>query len=272
MMEQNTVLAEQRMRRFSTARVVEHWTHVLVFSLLLCTGLSQKFYALDVSQWFILHVGGIDSVRLIHRFMGLIFSLGVIAHLAVAVFGIVYRRWQPSMVITKKDFTDVVHNIRYYLGLEKLPTSGGRYTYKQKFEYWGILTGVLLMIATGAVLWFPATVTSFLPGEVIPAAKVLHTNEALVVFLIISIWHIYNAIFSPDVFPLDTTIFTGYISRERMLSEHSDEIEDLQQMQADLQAPPGISPPRLVSRPSKQGAVISPFVFLFCPHWAIIRS
>ncbi len=225
-MDIGAAIREDRVKRFSTARIVEHWMHVLTFCVLVSTGLSQRFYALGVSQWIILHLGGIDSVRLIHRFAGIVFSLGVMTHLAVAAFGIVYRRWQPSMVITKKDFTDVVHNIRYYLGLENAPTRGGRYTYKQKFEYWGILTGVLLMIATGVVLWFPAVVTNFLPGEIIPAAKVLHTNEALVVFLIISIWHIYNAIFSPEVFPLDTSIFTGYLSKERMLQEHPEELEE----------------------------------------------
>ncbi len=225
-MDFSAVRKENRVRRFSPARIVEHWVHVLTFCVLVSTGLSQRFYSLAVSQWIILHLGGIDSVRLIHRFAGIIFSLGVITHLTIAAIGIVYRKWQPSMVITKKDFTDVVHNIRYYLGLENAPTRGGRYTYKQKFEYWGILTGVLLMMATGAVLWFPAVVTKFLPGEIIPAAKVLHTNEALVVFLIISIWHIYNAIFSPEVFPLDTSIFTGYLSKERMLEEHPEELEE----------------------------------------------
>ncbi len=225
-MDSSALIKEDRVRRFSPARIVEHWVHVLTFCVLVSTGLSQRFYSLAVSQWIILHLGGIDSVRLIHRFAGIIFSLGVITHLSIAAIGIVYRKWQPSMVITKKDFTDVVHNIRYYLGLENAPTRGGRYTYKQKFEYWGILTGVLLMMATGAVLWFPAVVTRFLPGEIIPAAKVLHTNEALVVFLIISIWHIYNAIFSPEVFPLDTSIFTGYLSKERMLEEHPEELEE----------------------------------------------
>lgn len=225
-MDFSAVRKEDRVRRFSPARIVEHWVHVLTFCVLVSTGLSQRFYSLAVSQWIILHLGGIDSVRLIHRFAGIIFSVGVITHLIIAAIGIVYLKWQPSMVITKKDFTDVVHNIKYYLGLENAPTRGGRYTYKQKFEYWGILTGVLLMMATGAVLWFPAVVTRFLPGEIIPAAKVLHTNEALVVFLIISIWHVYNAIFSPEVFPLDTSIFTGYLSKERMLQEHPEELEE----------------------------------------------
>jgi formate dehydrogenase gamma subunit len=221
--------AEDRVKRFSPARILEHWVHVLFFCVLVCTGLTQRFYSLDISQWIILHLGGIDAVRLIHRFAGVIFSLGVGTHVLVAAVGIVYKKWQPSMVITKKDFTDVILNVRYYLGLENSPTRGGRYTYKQKFEYWGILTGVLLMMLTGAILWFPAVVTKFMPGEIIPAAKVLHTNEALVVFLIIAIWHIYNAIFSPDVFPLDTSIFTGYISKERMLREHPDEMAAMEE-------------------------------------------
>lgn len=213
----------EKVRRFSRGRIIEHWLHVMTFSVLVCTGLSQRFYSLDSSQWIILHLGGIDSVRFIHRFAGIVFCFEVVLHLIVAAIGITYRKWEPSMIITKKDFTDVIHNIRYYLNMENAPIRGGRYNYKQKFEYWGILSGILLMMVTGLFLWFPAIVTTFLPGEIIPAAKVLHTNQALVVFLIISIWHVYNAVFSPEVFPLDTSIFTGYISRERTLQEHPEE-------------------------------------------------
>src|SRR5512147_24766 len=231
--------AEDRVRRFSPARIIEHWAHVLFFCVLVCTGLTQRFYSLDISQWIILHLGGIDVVRLIHRFAGVVFSIGVCAHMTVAAVGVVYKKWQPSMIIIKKDFTDVVHNVRYYLGMENSPIRGGRYTYKQKFEYWGILTGVLLMMVTGIVLWFPAMVTKIMPGEIIPAAKVLHANEALVVFLIIAIWHIYNAIFSPEVFPLDTSIFTGYISRERQLDEHP--VEFVETEEAPLQRTPRIA-------------------------------
>ncbi|MFI5323980.1 MAG: hypothetical protein ACHQ6U_10705, partial [Thermodesulfobacteriota bacterium] len=53
-------------------------------------------------------------------------------------------------------------------------------------------------------------------------------NEALLAFLVIVIWHIYNAIFSPEVFPLDTSIFTGKISRERMLHEHPLELASIE--------------------------------------------
>lgn len=219
-MNSDTVKPNDRVRRFHPARITEHWFHVTIFVVLACTGLAQKFYYLDASQWLILHFGGIDRVRMIHRFTGILCTISIAVHVIAAVVGIVGRKWQPSMVITKKDFTDLIHNLRYYLGVENTPALGGRFTYKQKFEYWGILTGVLLMIASGIILWFPVTVARYLPGELIPTAKVLHSNEALIILLIIAIWHIYNAIFSPEVFPMDTSIFTGYIARERMLREH----------------------------------------------------
>ncbi len=228
---------EEIVRRFSPARVVEHWVHLVLFFMLVATGLSQRYYSFDLSQWFILYLGGIDNIRFFHRLTGVLFSLAVVAHVVAGIVGIVARKWQPSMVITKKDFTDVVHNIRYYLGLENLPAIGHRYTYKQKFEYWGILTSAFVMVFTGAILWFPVQITHVLPGEVIPAAKVMHANQALLVFLIIAIWHIYSAIFSPEVFPLDTSIITGYLSRERMLLEHPLELAERESTGVEEQSP-----------------------------------
>ena len=89
------------------------------------------------------------------------------------------------------------------------------------------------MVLSGLLLWKPVFVTRFLPGEAIPAAKVLHSNEALVVFLIIAGWHIYNAIFSPAVFPMNMSIFTGTISRERMKEEHLLELARIERRTPD---------------------------------------
>lgn len=220
MVEINMLKADNRIRRFHTGRIIEHWIALVTFIILVSTGLTQKFYPLDISQWFIMKSGGIDNVRLIHRYTGIIFSLAAIVHIITGIIGVVFKGWQPSMIINKNDFTDITHNIRYYLGMENHPARCDRYDYKQKFEYWGVIIGGILMIATGAILWFPITVAKYLPGEIIPAAKALHTNVAFVIFIITALWHIYNSIFSPEVFPLDTSIFTGYISRDRMIREH----------------------------------------------------
>ncbi len=214
-------------KRFGKFRIAEHWLNAATFVLLVITGLSQKFYDNAVSGWIIMTLGGIDTTRLIHRYSGIALAVLTINHVLVASYGVLFLKWQPSMVIHLKDFRDAIDNIRYYLGLSDRPARCDRFDYKQKFEYWGVVVGGMLMIATGFTLWFPIFVTSYLPGQIIPAAKALHTNEALLAFLVIIIWHIYNAIFSPEVIPMDTVIFTGMISGERMIHEHPVEYERL---------------------------------------------
>jgi formate dehydrogenase gamma subunit len=210
----------QTIQRFGLGRILEHWVNALLFVILVVTGLSQKFHEAGLSQWIIQLLGGIDDVRIIHRITGLGLTAVTCLHILAAVYGVLFRKWQPSMVIHKNDFTAVIDNLKYYLGLTDRPAICDRFDYKQKFEYWGVVIGGLLMAITGLTLWFPTVVVRFLPGELIPIAKALHTNEAMLAFLVIVIWHIYNAIFSPEVFPLDTVIFTGKISRERMAHEH----------------------------------------------------
>lgn len=217
-----------RIRRFSRFRVAEHGVIIVTTMILFATGLCQRFWHLDISQWFILKLGGIDNVRLIHRYTGLLFSMELFMNVAVGVAGVVAGRWQPSMFINRKDFEDAIHNLRYYFGFENRPAQCDRYDYMEKFEYWTILVGGFLMIATGVILWFPTLVARIFPGEVIPTAKALHSNEAMLIFLINAVWHIYNSIFSPEAFPLDTCIFTGYISRERMEREHPIELARLE--------------------------------------------
>ena len=83
------------------------------------------------------------------------------------------------------------------------------------------------MVLTGFILYLPGLFSRFLPAELIPASKVMHSNEALLAFLMIIVWHAYTAHLNPDVFPFDPSIFTGKISRERLEEEHALEYEEL---------------------------------------------
>jgi formate dehydrogenase subunit gamma len=207
-------------KRFGIGRILEHQANALVFILLVITGLSQRFHEYKVSHWIIKTIGGVDTLRVVHRFAGILFALLIFVHITLGIYGIIKKRWPASMMVNVNDFLNAMENMRYYFGITNHPALCDRYDYKQKFEYWGVIAGGFLMIFTGLVLWFPVNVARFLPGEVIPAAKAAHSNEALLAFLVIVTWHIYNSIFSPEVFPLDTGIFTGKISRERMVHEH----------------------------------------------------
>ncbi|HEX8948894.1 MAG TPA: cytochrome b/b6 domain-containing protein [Dissulfurispiraceae bacterium] len=223
-MDENKQAEQEEIRRFGKYRIAEHYLVMVTFAILAATGLAQKFHEFELSHWIVMSLGGIDVARLIHRYTGLTFALLTLQHIAVASTGMLYRRWPASIVINANDFTDAIDNIKYYFGVTNRPALCDRYDYKQKFEYWGVVIGGVLMIFTGVILWFPTLVARYLPGELIPAAKAAHTNEALLAFLVIIIWHIYNSIFSPEVFPLDTSIFTGGISRKRMVHEHPVEL------------------------------------------------
>jgi formate dehydrogenase gamma subunit len=214
--------------RFSLKQRVEHFLTMVVFTVLCLTGLPQKFYGGSWAQNLIGLFGGIDSARWIHRFCGWVLAGSTVVHFTSGLLTIAQRKTHLSMIPTRHDFEDAIATLKYYLGLRDHAPKYDRYDYKQKFEYWGLVVGNVVMVLTGIILIYPTVLARFLPGEVVPAAKVAHSNEGLMAFLVITIWHIYNAHLNPDVFPFDTCIFTGKISRERMAHEHPLELARLE--------------------------------------------
>jgi len=41
----------------------------------------------------------------------------------------------------------------------------------------------------------------------------------MLIFLMMTVWHIYDSMFSPDVFPLNKSIFTGYSEKKRAMAD-----------------------------------------------------
>jgi formate dehydrogenase gamma subunit len=213
--------------RFSPWRRAEHFAVMVVFIVLCVTGLPQKFFDQGWARWILDAVGGVERARWLHRAAGLLFAALTIVHLIGAAWIVATRRARLTLVPERKDFTDAIMTLRYYLGLSQAQPRFDRYDYRQKFEYWGMVLGSLVVISTGVVLMWPAVVAQYVPGQLIPVSKVAHSNEGLMAFLVIIVWHIYNAHLSPDVFPFDRSIFTGRISVERMRHEHPLEYERL---------------------------------------------
>jgi formate dehydrogenase gamma subunit len=213
--------------RFSWWDRLQHTLVIVIFMLLIVTGMPQKWPYAELSRWMIEQMGGIYAVRWLHRASGIAFAGLAVAHLATVIAGLITRRLKPSLLLTRKDFRDTIDNLRYYLGREENPPRFGRFDYRQKFEYWGIIFGSAIMILSGFVLYFPIEFARVLPADLIPAAKVMHSYEALLALLIVLVWHMYGALLSPDVFPFDSSIFTGKISKERLKHEHPLEYEEL---------------------------------------------
>jgi cytochrome b subunit of formate dehydrogenase len=213
--------------RFSPRQRAEHLVMLIVFTVLCVTGLPQKYFQADLSVAIVNALGGLGPVRWLHRAAGLMFVLMTVVHLGLVMFESLTGRTRLTMAIDRQDFRDAITTLRYYLGVSNEQARFGRYDYKQKFEYWGLIMGGMVVGLTGLVLLYPIEVASLLPAELIPVAKAAHSNEGLLAFLTIVTWHVYSAILSPEVFPLDTSIFTGKLSMHRMQHEHPLELEEI---------------------------------------------
>jgi formate dehydrogenase subunit gamma len=211
---------ELLVERFSPIRRVEHAVVVVTFFTMVLTGFPQRYYGAEWAMWLVELFGGLPSLRYIHRAAGYLFALHAVMHLVAFLAGYATRRMRPSLFPGPQDLRDAFDTLLYYLGRRAAPPHLPEFDYRQKFEYVGIVLGGLLMITTGLVLIYPVAVTAWLPGELVPASRVAHSNEALLAMLVLAIWHIYGSHLNPQIFPGEGTIFTGYIGKRELKERH----------------------------------------------------
>jgi formate dehydrogenase subunit gamma len=216
--------------RFTLAQRVEHFILLITFNVLALTGLPQKYAASAWAQRLVTWMGGIETTRLIHRTAAVVLIVLGLWHL----LDVVVTRKRPvrrhDMRIGAKDVLDLIGDIKYLAGRSDRRPQFGRFDYRQKFEYWAVLWGTVLMGATGLVMWFPEFWARWLPGLIVPAARVAHGGEALLALFAVILWHFYNAHFRPDIFPMDPAMFSGEIPVERVRAEHPLEYQELEQL------------------------------------------
>jgi hypothetical protein len=92
---------------------------------------------------------------------------------------------------------------------------------------------------TGLMIWFKLGVFSFLPRWVIDIALAVHFYEAVLATLAIVVWHFYQVIFDPHVYPLNFAFLDGRVSEEHYREEHEMAYEERQtEIQDTPEAPP----------------------------------
>ncbi len=214
--------------RFTLGQRIEHLLLIVSFSMLCLTGLPQKFAFTGWGSWLLAALGGIGTARIIHHVFAAMFLFEGVYHAAVQVYELVaVRPRRASMMPSVQDVRDGLGSVAYLAGLRKEAPRYDRFDFKQKIEYWAMIWGFASMGITGTILLFPVVTTRFLPGVLVPISKVVHGYEAILAFLAIITWHLYNAHLASGVFPLDTSIFTGRVSVKRLEEEHPLEYERL---------------------------------------------
>jgi cytochrome b subunit of formate dehydrogenase len=99
--------------------------------------------------------------------------------------------------------------------------------YLEKFDYWAVFWGIVMMVGTGFIFWFPAWFASWAPSWLITAALIIHGEEATLAILFLFVVHFYNVHLKPSIFPMNWTWLNGRISVENLKHEHPLEYERL---------------------------------------------
>jgi formate dehydrogenase gamma subunit len=216
--------AATRYRRFSVSQRIQHWVMFLSFTALAITGLPQRYALSPLAEALIQVLGGIETTRIIHRSAAVIFILVTLYHFFHLMYKMFVEHARPTILPGLRDFLDFLHMVRYHLHLTHEHPRLPRYNFVEKIEYWALVWGSVLMIVTGFLLWNPVFATRLLPGEIIPAAKMAHSAEALLAVLAVAIWHFYSV----HLRRFNRSMFDGTLSRAEMEEEHAAELEEIE--------------------------------------------
>jgi formate dehydrogenase gamma subunit len=225
--------AKRRYERRTIVRLtrnqrLQHWLLLTSFLVLVFSGFALQY----PDSWLAWLLGGSESLRrIIHRVAAVVMLLVGTYHVLYLALSKEGRLWVRDMLPKLKDVKDVIENFGYYLGVKKEKPKIARFGYAEKAEYWAVVWGTIIMGLTGLMIWFKIGVFGFLPRWWVDIALAVHFYEAVLATLAIIVWHFYQVIFDPDVYPINFAFIDGRVSEELYKEEHELAYEQLKQQE-----------------------------------------
>lgn len=227
--------APAQARFFTRFTREQRYLHAVLFSTFLglaATGLPLRFSESIWARGLAGAVGGFGAILFFHKFCALVLTVAFLIHVREIFRRGIFRRekgifWgATSMVANWKDVKDLMGHLRWFVGLGKRPQFE-RYAYWEKFDYWAVFWGMIVIGFSGYAMWFAPFFAHFLPGWALNAVLVIHSEEGLLAILFIFSIHFVNTHLRPDSFPMDMVVFTGVESEEEFKHKRPMEYERL---------------------------------------------
>jgi formate dehydrogenase gamma subunit len=209
--------------RMTVKQRIQHVLLFTTFFTLVFTGFALKYPNSLLATVFVN-----EFLRSwLHRFAGVLMIVTGVYHVWYLAFVAEGRSMFFAMLPELKDATDTVQVFKYYLGFSDVKPQFKRFNYAEKMEYWALVWGTIVMVATGLVIWFKVIVGVMVPGWVVDVAVAVHFYEAILATLAIIVWHFYMVIFDPDTYPINWAFLDGKMSLEHYRDEHALDSETL---------------------------------------------
>jgi len=256
--------------RFTRNQRIQHIILAVSVILLFATGMPLKFHDRTWAPYLFSLWGGLEAARVVHRIAGVVLVGLFLYHLGYLAWVIYKKQLQPLIyrgeltpgrlfwiLITQplvpnwKDVKDIFQLFKYLFFLTRERPKGSRFRWIEKFDYLAPFWGVVIIGASGLMMFDIEWSSRLVPGVVINYALVAHSEEALLATLFLILWHWYNVHYSPAVFPMSTSYITGYLPEHLMVEdyyEHYVEVMKKAGLEDEILPPEGTGdpePPRL---------------------------
>lgn len=215
---------KNRIKRFTPVQRFFHAILMLCFLVMGATGLSRMYMNTPWGKWMGTLFGGYEASLLIHKIVGIAMIVGFILHFLYLVIKIDWANFPKSLtgpdslLPRGKDITDFFQHIGWLLGLKKLPEFD-RWGYWEKFDYWAVFWGMVIIGVTGLMMAFPLFSTRYMPGWGLNVAFWIHRIEAILAMAHVFIIHFFIAHLRRHNFPMDRAIFEGSADLTAIRSE-----------------------------------------------------
>ncbi len=222
---------QKNVRRINRFERIVHIILFTTFIILSVTGFALKFPESWWAKW-LFSIGITEVVRaILHRICGVLMTLDIIV---LGFYMVLFKRGRGflwEILPKKRDIADAFKTIVFFLKGAKgnHPPKYAVFNFGEKFEFWALMWGTIVMLVSGLILWFPKMIPAEWPSWVIPVATIVHYLEALLATLAIIVWHFFHVIFHPDEYPMNTSWMTGYITEEE--AKHRFEDDAIEKMQ-----------------------------------------
>ncbi len=207
-------------QRFDKNQRIQHVLLMTSLIILGITGFSLKYSDTFLGSFIIKLEGGIQARGILHRISAIVLIATSLWHFFYVLFT---KKGHDDFLELKprwKDFEDFYRTIKGAFTSKEIENYYDKYTYWQKFQYWGVVFGAATMIITGLVLWFETAAMMVLPKFIIDIVLIIHSDEALLLMLILFLWHLYIVHLQADYFPMNKLWLTGKISIEDLKRKH----------------------------------------------------
>jgi formate dehydrogenase subunit gamma len=180
-------------RRYNLFERIVHWEVTITFIALMLSGMALAYARL---AWLSALFGGGQTMRASHPWIGVAFTVGVLAMFVV---------WVKSMLPEQGDL-QWLRRLRSYIRDGHTGLDTGRFNAGQKGYFWTVLVLSVVLFLTGLLLW----VTSLLDARWREWARLIHQASYLLM-LAGFIIHVYmSTVFLPGTM---SSMTTGKVTR-----------------------------------------------------------